>query len=362
MASWTGRVQVADRSLTGSADRTQRSTGVAPALAASAASASWPRRHRSGDDVCANCGHLGARDVPPGSHHVEMAGHDDLLLAERVAGSARRTPMAATRLSRLSVISSAQPSGAARWASAGTSALVTGPLVAARLGRTPCSFFDRRFGGGGLFEVEAALSPKFVYVGFGCLGHRRSAMSSVGMLLSKTATIMVAVGGFGVEHGEDFLGGGGDGVELGGGERVDEQAAYHRHMVGCGLLDGLAARFGGHDEGAAAVAVAALFSQKSPSGHAGDLMGQPTFLPAEGFGQFEQAGPAVGVVAESDENQIVGVGQLGGGGHIGSQAAGESQLHELQSPPCSLFVLVEPPDPVHGSSVGRGIVDLSSML
>ena len=110
---------------------------------------------------------------------------------------------------------------------------------------------------------------------------------------------MVAVGGFGVEHGEDLFGGGGDCIELAGGERVDEQAAYHRHMVGRSRLDRLAARRGDHDEGAAAVAVAALLPQKSPSGHAGDLVGDSTFLPAEGFGQFEQAGPHVGLVAEA---------------------------------------------------------------
>ena len=91
-------------------------------------------------------------------------------------------------------------------------------------------------------------------------------------------------------------------------------------------------------------------------------MGHPTFLPAEGFDQFEQAGPAVGLVAEGDEHQIVGVGQVGGGAHIGSQAAAQSQLHELQGPPCSLFVLVEPPDLGHGIQSTGGIVDLSSML
>ena len=127
---------------------------------------------------------LGVGDAPPGRHQVELAGHDDLLAAERVTvqrlalqepgdglqadvrmrgdvhaagaltsagpmwstkhhgptvhrprrGSARRTLMVPTRLSRLWVISSTHAWGAARCASAGTSVLVTGPLIAARSG------------------------------------------------------------------------------------------------------------------------------------------------------------------------------------------------------------------------------------
>jgi hypothetical protein len=72
---------------------------------------------------------------------------------------------------------------------------------------------------------------------------------------------------------------GGEGVELGGGEQVDEMPAHVVHVLGRCVLDGAASGGQKADYGAAAVGRVGFADNQAPFLHAPDLVGESAFFP-----------------------------------------------------------------------------------
>ena len=150
--------------------------------------------------------------------------------------------------------------------------------------------------------------------------------------------------------GEGFLGGvtqdsfveGGEGVEFGGGEQVDEMPADVVHVLGRCVLDGAASGGQKADPGAAAVGGVGFADDQPSLGHAPDLVGEPALLPLHEGAQFLRGHMARGVLREHGQDLVVGLGQPGVLQQMLAQAQGELVVHVLEGPPGAVFAGVQP--------------------
>ena len=119
--------------------------------------------------------------------------------------------------------------------------------------------------------------------------------------------------------GEGFLGEvtqdsfveGGEGVEFGGGEQVDEMPADVVHVLGRCVLNGAASGGQQADHGAAAVGGVGFAGDQPSLLHAPDLVGEPALLPLHEGTQFLRGHLPRGVLREHRQDLVVGPGQSG---------------------------------------------------
>ena len=150
--------------------------------------------------------------------------------------------------------------------------------------------------------------------------------------------------------GEGFLGEvmqdsfveGGEGVELGGGEQVDEMPTDVAHVLGRCVLNGLAAGGQEADHGAAAVGGVGFADDQALFLHAPDLVGEPALLPLQEGTQFLRGHMARGMPREHCEDLVVGPGQSGVLEQLPTKAEGELVVHVQEGPPGAVFARVEP--------------------
>jgi hypothetical protein len=135
---------------------------------------------------------------------------------------------------------------------------------------------------------------------------------------------------------------GGERVEFGRGEQVDEMPADVVHVLGRRVLNGAATGGQKADHGAAAV-VRVGFADDQPSLlHAPDLVGEPALLPLHEGTQFLRGHVARGVPREHGEDLVVGVGQSRVLEQVLAQTQGELVMRVQEGPPGAVFARVEP--------------------
>ena len=135
---------------------------------------------------------------------------------------------------------------------------------------------------------------------------------------------------------------GGEGVEFGGGEQVDEVPADVVHVLRRCVLDGAASGGQQADHGAAAVGGVGLAGDQASFLHAPDLVGEPALLPLHEGAQFLRGHVAGGVPGEHGQDLVVGVGQSGVLEQVPPQAQVELVVHVHEGPPGAVFAGVEP--------------------
>jgi hypothetical protein len=99
---------------------------------------------------------------------------------------------------------------------------------------------------------------------------------------------------------------GGERVEFGGGEQVNQVPANIAHVLRGGLLDGSAPGGQQHDHGAAAVCGVGLADDQPFFLHVPDLVGKPALLPLQQGAHLLRGHPAPGVLREHREDLVVG--------------------------------------------------------
>ncbi len=138
-----------------------------------------------------------------------------------------------------------------------------------------------------------------------------------------------------------------DGVELLGGEPIDEELTNGCNVTRCSCLDLAPAARGRLHEGSAPVRPARHLLDEPTIHHAADVVRQPALLPTEQVGKLEEAQSPVGLVGEGDEDLVVRVGQHRVGGEPARQLDGQLGVHAEESAPGGFLTLVQPPGPTH---------------
>jgi len=108
---------------------------------------------------------------------------------------------------------------------------------------------------------------------------------------------------------EDSFVEGGEGVEFGGGEQVDEMPADVVHVLGCCVLNSAASGGQKADHGAAAVGGVGFADEQPSLLHAPDLVGEPALLPPHESTQFLSGQMPRGVPREHCQDLVVGLRQ-----------------------------------------------------
>jgi hypothetical protein len=135
---------------------------------------------------------------------------------------------------------------------------------------------------------------------------------------------------------------GGEGVELGGGEQVDEMPADVVHVLGRCVLDGAASGGQKADHGAAAIGGVGFAGNQPSLLHAPDLVGEPALLPMHEGTQFLRGHAALGQSREDREDLVVGPRQPRVLEQVLIQVRVELVTRVHEGPPSAVFAGVEP--------------------